>query len=365
MDSRLATARPRRRRVLGPLVLLLVSTALTFALIEIGLRMTGLVHQLEVSTNPMWTWVVYDPVVARTNRAGDVQDQLGFRINALRFRGPEITVAKPPGTFRIVCLGDSTTFGIWNEAFLQVRGTTSYPGELAKLLAANHYDHVEVINAGVLGYTSAQGVAQLLAQVVRLRPDVVTVRFGNNDHGMRFGSEALPASTPLDYALLRWTPQWLLDTQTVRLAFHGFRRTHAGGQLPPGPRVVPPADFRRNLERIVSIAHAYGARVLFLDFPYRPLERGVTPGETFPNAMQDAKSLEELHATHAGYQDIVRDVARETDTPFLEMAPVLHARHREVFTDADMAHPNAAGYAVMGQLLFDELVRLGWLPPTS
>ncbi len=310
----------------------------------------------------MWTWVVYDPVVARTNRAGDVQAQLGFTINSLGFRGPEITVRKPPGTFRIVCMGDSTTFGIWNEAFLEVRGSTSYPGELAALLAKNGWNDVEVINAGVLGYTSAQGVAQLLAQVVRLGPDVITVRFGNNDHGQRFGREPVPASTPLDYALLRWTPQALLDLQVVRLMFHGVRRTHAGGQLSPAPRVVPPAEFRRNLERIVTIGRAYGARVLFLDFPYRPLERGPTPGETFPNAMQDATSLEELHATHDAYQQIVRDVARATDTPFLAMAPVMYPRHREVFTDADMTHPNAAGYALMGRLLFDELQTLRWLP---
>jgi lysophospholipase L1-like esterase len=351
-----------RRRLLAPLVLLIISTVVTLGIVEIGLRLTGLVHRFEVSTNPMWTWVVYDPVVARTNHAGDVVEKLGFRINALGFRGDEVSVRKPPGTFRIVCLGDSTTFGIWNEAFLDVRGFTSYPGELAKQLAEHGYAHVEVINAGVLGYTSAQGVAQLLAQVVRLSPDVVTVRFGNNDHGMRFGSEPLPASTRLDYALLRWTPQWLLDLQVVRLAFHAFRQTAAGGQLPPGPRVVPPAEFRRNLERIVAISHAYGARVLLLDFPYRPLERGPTPGETFPNAMQDAKSLEELHATHAAYQDVVRHVAGETDTPFVEMGPALHARHREVFTDADLSHPNAAGYALMGQLLFDRLRELGWLP---
>ena len=46
--------------------------------------------------------------------------QLGFGINALGFRGPEIALRKPPGTCRIVCLGDSTTFGIWNEAFMDV-----------------------------------------------------------------------------------------------------------------------------------------------------------------------------------------------------------------------------------------------------
>jgi lysophospholipase L1-like esterase len=356
------TTAPRRRR-LATLVLLVVSTLAGLGAVELGLRATGFVRNLEVATSPVWRWVVNDPIVARTNRAGAIDEQFGLRINALDFRGPEITVAKPPGAIRIACLGDSTTFGIWNEAFRDLRASTSYPGELTALLAQHGYDDVEVINAGVLGYTSAHGVAQLLAQVVRLRPDVITVRFGNNDHGIHYGGEPLPATTAIDYAVLRWTPQLVLDLDTVRLAFHGFRRLRAGGNLPMRPETVPPDEFRRNLQHIVAIARAYGAHVLFIDFPYRPLERGISPGEAFPNPTQNAKTIEELHARHAAYQDIVREVARETGTPFLEMAPVMLARHREVFTDADMTHPNAAGYALMAQLLFDRLRELGWLPP--
>lgn len=350
---------PRRR--LAALTLLVVGTLVGLVIVEIGLRATGAVRKLESALSPGWRWIVDDPFVGRTNRAGVVDEQFGLRIDALGFRGPEITVAKPPGTFRIVCLGDSTTFGIWNESFGVLRTTTSYPAELATLLATNGYDDVEVVNAGVLGYTSAHGVAQLLAQIVRLRPDVITVRFGNNDHGIHYGGP-IPASTALDYALLRWTPQVVLDLDTVRLAFFGLRRLELGGNLPMRPKTVPPDEFRRNLLRIVTIGRAYGARVLFLDFPYRPLERGPSPGEPFPNPAQDAKTIDELHATHAAYQDIEREVARETDTPFLEMGPVLLARHREVFTDADMTHPNATGYALMAQLLLDRLRELGWLP---
>src|SRR5436190_20413136 len=33
-----------------------------------------------------------------------------FRINSMGFRGREVSASKPPGTFRIVCLGGSTTF---------------------------------------------------------------------------------------------------------------------------------------------------------------------------------------------------------------------------------------------------------------
>src|SRR5262249_16384222 len=119
-----ATSRPRLR-FLAPLALLLLSTIATLAAVEIGLRMTGLVHRVEVATSPVWSWVADDPVIARTNRASAVDDVLGVRIDTLGFRGGEVAVPKPWGSFRIVCLGDSTTFGIWRHTALQMRGYTS------------------------------------------------------------------------------------------------------------------------------------------------------------------------------------------------------------------------------------------------
>ncbi|MFQ5473873.1 MAG: SGNH/GDSL hydrolase family protein, partial [Dehalococcoidia bacterium] len=70
-----------------------------------------------------------------------------YRMNEHGLRGPSITVEKPPNTFRVLCLGDSFTFG---EG---VRQHDTYPTRLQALLSQAMPDKtVEVLNAGVRGY---------------------------------------------------------------------------------------------------------------------------------------------------------------------------------------------------------------------
>ncbi len=64
--------------------------------------------------------------------------------------------------FTIVCLGDSIT-------------RAGYPGELEKLLG------FRVINAGVNGNTSREGLARLQKDVLAHKPDLVVLFFGAND----------------------------------------------------------------------------------------------------------------------------------------------------------------------------------------
>lgn len=95
-------------------------------------------------------------------------------INSLGFRGPEITLAKPPDTRRLVVLGDS-----FIEA-LQVDYGDSLCGQLAAGLTAADLGYsgpprqaIEVVNAGVSGYGTAQQLLLLEHYVLPLQPDVV------------------------------------------------------------------------------------------------------------------------------------------------------------------------------------------------
>src|SRR6185503_17521387 len=62
----------------------------------------------------------------------------------------------------VVCLGDSITHA-------------GYPAELEKMLL------VRVINAGIPGNTSRQGLARLEKDVLSHKPAAVVVLFGTND----------------------------------------------------------------------------------------------------------------------------------------------------------------------------------------
>jgi lysophospholipase L1-like esterase len=97
-------------------------------------------------------------------------------INSLGFRGPEISVAKK-GVYRIVALGESTTFGVtirpedkpWPEVVEQIirqRLKTRRP--------------VQVINAGVPAYTIEQNLYRLPREILPLQPDMIISYHGGN-----------------------------------------------------------------------------------------------------------------------------------------------------------------------------------------
>jgi hypothetical protein len=99
------------------------------------------------------------------------------RINSLGFRDTrEYSLTKPAGTFRIMVLGDSVTFG--HGALYE----TTYPYLLEQRLREWRPDvKWEVWNLGVPGYNTAQELAYLNEIGERYAPDLVIVGFFSND----------------------------------------------------------------------------------------------------------------------------------------------------------------------------------------
>ena len=96
--------------------------------------------------------------------------------DALGYRGGEVQIPKPAGTFRIVALGGSTTYGT------SVTAAESYPAQLQQVLRDDYgYANVEVVNAGVAGYTTFQTFANLAYRVTELQPDLVIIYHAGND----------------------------------------------------------------------------------------------------------------------------------------------------------------------------------------
>jgi lysophospholipase L1-like esterase len=106
-----------------------------------------------------------------------------IRINSTGFRDKERRCAKDKGLFRILCLGDSSTFGV------RVLLSETYHSQLEEALnerSGSAGRKFEVMNAGVDGYTSAQGLAFYKYKGTRYHPDMVTFYFGINDPIKRF-----------------------------------------------------------------------------------------------------------------------------------------------------------------------------------
>lgn len=98
------------------------------------------------------------------------------RINNLGLRGDDVTQGKPPGAWRALCLGNSTTFGY------SVKEGESYPARLQQRLRERYPDRrIEVLNAGTPSYTTYQGLRYLETRGLKFQPDVVVAAFGHND----------------------------------------------------------------------------------------------------------------------------------------------------------------------------------------
>jgi len=97
-------------------------------------------------------------------------------VNSLGFRGPYFKKNKPPDTFRIVAMGGSTTAGMYENEL-------TYPRLLERML--NRFStgkrKIEVINAGVWGYTSCQVMKRYKKEILDLKPDLILLMSGWND----------------------------------------------------------------------------------------------------------------------------------------------------------------------------------------
>ena len=88
---------------------------------------------------------------------------------------PILSVSEQPMT--IVCLGDSVT-----GVYYHTGGHRAYPEMLELALKAAHPKAIaKVINAGISGNTTRDGLNRLDSDVLKHKPDVVTISFGLND----------------------------------------------------------------------------------------------------------------------------------------------------------------------------------------
>lgn len=184
--------------------------------------------------------------------------------NARGFRGKDFDRVKPDNTVRIVVLGDSCTLGVGvgNEetyaAVLEDR-LNRIPGSKTRY---------EVINAGVAGYTSLQGLRYLKSRIIRYRPDVIVAQFGFNDYLFTGGSadKDIPPAGRLSIK----ADELLGKSHFIRFLKNRIVRIGSGGtRYPPNVRVAP-EDFGENLKGIASAAVKSGAKVVLMNLPVRP-----------------------------------------------------------------------------------------------
>jgi lysophospholipase L1-like esterase len=255
----------KRRSAGSKLLLATVAFTLTLAVVEGGSRLALLALG---ESEPSGVRFVLDDVWQHEDNPFHEEDPLlmwrlvpglsneALRVNALGFRGGDVEIPKPNGTFRIVALGDSMTFGFG------VFDDQTYAARLAERLSDR--GRVEVVNAGVTGYSSWQSRKYYETVVRRLDPDLVVAMFGYPDHHFAVESDREKYD--------RRTAQAAWNLVRKSGAYRMYRRI-AGVEPPrlrrePVPRVGL-EEFRENVLAVQKMAEDDGARVLFLTVPLR------------------------------------------------------------------------------------------------
>jgi len=185
------------RRVLQVVLALLLGIALS----EVGLRLP--LHW-RPSPNP---FKLADPVFHHWLRPNattvDTTEEyrVEYRTNALGFRDRDYPAMKPVGTFRILMLGDSVTFGTG------LRLEETAPERAESLLQATRSSLYEVINAGVPSSSPLLEYLVLKRIGLGLKPDLVVLNFDMTDVRDdfirtalgRFDSDGLPLAVPQNH----------------------------------------------------------------------------------------------------------------------------------------------------------------------
>jgi len=244
------------------------------------------------------------------------------RINRLGFREREVDPEKKPGTIRVICIGDSLT----------AQGRPGYSQYLHERLTNNPPTHQpwEAFNMGVHGYSSMQGLKLFQTRGKFLKPDIVTIWFGWNDHWMsdktdreKMAIETGALSGPIMEALHR-KRLYMFLVWALKPVRHPLQTSER-------PFRVPPAEYQSTLELLVREVRKAGAIPILITAPRRSLSEALV-AKGFVNSPEEGQQI------HDHYADITRDTARKTDAFLLDLAAILAGKECDPHFAGDGIH---------------------------
>ncbi len=256
--------------------------------------------------------------------------------NAEHLRADHPIKAKAPGAIRIVCLGDSVTFGyrvppVWPERPTDYDPSLlPYPMLLEKhLREANPGREIEVIAMAVPGYSSHQGLAWLKRDIDWLAPDLVTVSFGWNDAS--FSDVPDRDSMRVNWPVV--LTRRVIDHSQAFAHATNWLRSKAGSapaRRNPVPRVSE-QEYLDNMTQIVKLARERGAGVIVIGAPYR--DRVTNPAEA------------ELMI---GYRSALRLTVQRMNIHFLEIRELTESAYpANKGWFGELIHPNHMGHRLI------------------
>jgi lysophospholipase L1-like esterase len=281
-------------------------------------------------------------------------------INSAGFhQADEIPVERRANHLRILCLGESTTFGTGLDA--------NYPSFLRAILErhARGYPAFEVINAGVPGWTSDQIALRVRNELARYRPDVTILYVGWNDFQAYSPFEPPPAVPHFDrvYAGRQWKQQATAWSKSIALLSALYHRDgEAAAVAARDVENTPAARYRflrASVGDIIQTLRAANPRLtVFLSTLVGRWPDG-TPEEWTKIPAVGWMSVSGVSPTEAPpyveeLNDQLRGVAREAGAVLLDLAAEF-GRYDRSKLQFDWAHMHKDGYELMAWNMFAAL----------
>lgn len=278
-------------------------------------------------------------------------------VNERGYRGKPVAEPKPPGTLRVVALGDSHTFG-WG-----VRDEETFVRLLEGGLRALAPDKiVEAVNLGTPGANAVQEVRLFETRGLALEPDLVVVQYELNDVLVPAFLMKVDVWKPLPLhvvTLARHVARRALgrggDSRTEALeAFPMFRRAAADSPVEVRPEDVP-ERYRGLLGRAP------------LEAAYRRLaelcrERGIPLLLLLPahELMEDVPGLK-ADPEYDSIRALAAELGIEAVDTFAETRQIARARGAGtadlMLSYPDDLHPTPARHAIMARILLPAAAR--------
>lgn len=328
-------------RIKPLLVYLFVVSLFIILVLEFMVRFLGIAPPL----NTQHDYYVTDPYLpfkirpSSTISGKEAEFDFEYVHNSMGFRDEEHSVKKPEGTFRILGLGDSFTYGVgaaYEETYLY---------RLEKILNIREGKHpeIEIIKAGIPRFFPEAERLLLDHYGLEFQPDLILVGFLPNDIIESYlGLNAVLVSEsghlirPGEFNEIE---KWLYTHS------HIFRIIYRKYFSNDHPSKINWAEGEEKITgeylKIVELANQIDAKIVLIHIPQR--------GPWDDNARGIASRLAEWSSSH--------------NIPFIDVLPAMEksSQNQVLYWEKD-GHCTAAGYKVIAETIFSYLVEKNLVP---
>lgn len=374
----------RYKNLIYAIICFVIFPCLLLIVLEIGLKIIGVKslyqQKFEAKSNTKFRddhsfYLIDKDLLWRLQPdTSKVVDKNLYKINSHGLRSPEFTIAKQSGVYRIAVFGDSSTFGLnlpYNEIYHQY---LLY--ELEKRYPQKKF---EVINFGVPGYSSKQGLVVFYQWIDKINPDLIIVSFGANDGysvpaGNMGDMDIIGSSTTyavyLRSQLERSRIATIMNKLIEKVRKAGGESKNTSGSDNSFKVRVGARDYEQNIKTIAAMSKKRGIPAIFINISIAEEYSGVLKklSESKVIEFRDVeKPLQELYYSNDRDKFLSQFSTNQIKTPIIpeidKMCTKLLGekqmkirRDRLLFTDD--FHPNAAGNYVIANTLLNKLIDL-------